>query len=203
MIKITVEDKLTPELNQLHNAFQGPAKTAATKVMGDAVQITIVEHLRMLNESRHDTANRLGATPSGFIGTAVNAAEAAAINPDADGVTLTLRHPVIARAFRDITIVPKTAKALTIPINAIAYNRRAGQFEGLFRLGGRGAEGARNILAIKNGDTVIPLFLLVRSVTQKQDRSLMPSDNDMSSTAAVALKKHLEKELAAFKHTLS
>jgi hypothetical protein len=192
MIKVSITDKVSQSLRAIQQRLDGPGKAEASQAMGIEAQITVCEHLSMLAASRHDTANRLGASPSNFLATAVDAAAASGVlSSDYDSATLTLRHPAIARAFRDISIEPKTAKALTIPINAIAYNRRAGQFEGIFRMGGK------PILAIKQGDSVLPLFLLVRSVTQKQDRSLMPSDDELANAGARGLTNFIHGAMQA------
>lgn len=197
IISTEVQDKLSPRLREVVGQLNGPGRVEASEAMGEEVRFTVVEHLRMIADTRHATAQRLGAAPSNFVAGAVDAAAAAPIRADEQGVSISMRHPVVARAFRDIPIEAKNASALTIPIHAMAYNRRAGQFPGIFRLGGRGADVGKNILAIKSGDgSVIPLFLLVRSVTQKQDRSLMPSDDEINTAAARGLTRYIRQALA-------
>lgn len=195
MISVGVQEKLSPALRYVASRLEGPGRVEGSKAMGEEVRFTVVDHLRMLAGSRHTTAERLGAAPSGFIAKAADQAASAPIRADEDGVSISLRHPVVARAFRDIRITPKSASALTIPIHAIAYNRRASQFPGLFRLGGRGAAVGKNILAIRQGDSVLPLFLLVRSVTQRQDRSLMPSDDEINTAAARGLTNYIRQAI--------
>ncbi len=153
--------------------------------MGSEVQVLIVNHLRQLAATRHDTANRLGATPSNFIAGAVDAAgDAGVVRADDDGVTLTLRHPVVARAFRDIHITPRQAECLAIPVHALAYNRRPREIweqYGLFI--------AKGMIMMRNGAGADPiaLYALRKSVTQRQDRSLMPSDSEIHDAAARGL----------------
>lgn len=198
MIKLSITDKVTPRLRELATKLQGASGTEASHAMAVEAQLTIVEHLRLLAETRHDTANKLGASPTGFLAQATDVAAAAdVISADSDSATLSMRHPAIARAYRDIQIKPKNAKALAIPINAIAYGRYAREFQdqGLFRLGGRGADVGKNILAMKSGDTVIPLFLLVRSVTQKRDPSLMPSNEQIAAAGARGLGRFVKHAL--------
>ncbi len=178
---------LTPGQKEL----EGAGRVDASRAMGEEVQILIVSHLIVLAGTRHATANRLGATPTNFIAQAADAAAGAdVVQADGDGVSLRLRHPVVARAFRDITIVPKKAAALTIPINALAYGRRAAEFPDLFRIP------HTDVLAIpREGQAPLALFILVRSVTQRQDRSLMPSPDEINEAAATGLKFYVRRTL--------
>lgn len=201
MIPLEVSDRLSPALRYAADRLDGPARVNGSMAMGEAVRDLCAEHLSDLAQTRHDTANRLGAAPSGFLAQAADAAAAGVVTADGDGVNLSMRHPAIARAFRSITIEPKEAESLAIPIDAMAYNRRPAQMrlEGynIFRLGGKGQDVGKNILATRVGDSLILLYVLVRSVTQQQDRSLMPSDDRMATAAAGRLTTFIHQELLA------
>jgi hypothetical protein len=197
---VEVTSRLSENYRRAASYLSGEGRAEASKAMGTEVQLAVVAHLRNLAGSKHDTANRLGASPTGFLARAADAAAGeGVVRSDDDGVTLAIRHPAVARAFRDITIVPKTAKALAIPIHAIAYNRRPAQIwesMNLFILGGKGQAVGRNVIAMKEPDgSILPLYILVRSVTQRQDRSLMPSDDEILDAAATGLKGYLRKVL--------
>lgn len=75
------------------------------------------------------------------------------------------------RAYHDITIVPRRAKALTIPIHAAAYGKRAADIEGLFK------PKNQNILAVAMSGKLVPMFALCKRAFQRQDPTLLPSDN--------------------------
>ena len=143
------------------------------RVMGEAVKEKTRDHLAALAASRHTTANRLGATPTGHLEEAARAVEDAPLTADVASASFVINHPGLSRAFHDVHIVPTGGKQfLTIPLNAIAYGRRAGEFAKVVFNPGPG-----------NVPQDIAAYLLVRSVTQKQDRSLLPSDSEWKEAA--------------------
>jgi hypothetical protein len=99
---------------------------------------------------------------------------------------LTINHPGLARAFHDIRIVPVNAKALTIPVDAIAYNRSPRQFGNQLFVWKSKTTGNAFLAQRQEDKSAKPLllYLLVRSVTQKQDRSLLPSQEEWEKAAA-------------------
>lgn len=128
-------------------------------------------HLRDLN--RHETAERLGAAPTGHW---EEAAEKTLATFDAESAVVTIAQPGIRRVAGPITISPQSGRYLTIPVIAAAYGRRAGEFADLeFAL-----LGPRRTPALVRpgpaGQAGTVFYLLVEQVTQPQDRSLLPSD---------------------------
>jgi hypothetical protein len=144
---------------------------------------TVRDWLISLAGTRHATANRLGATPSGHL---ERAAESVHSESDATAATVNVTSPGITRAFKDITITPGNGKKyLTIPATAEAYNKRAGTFNDLrlaFFKGGLLALVRPNKDAPK-GERPPVYYWLKKSVTQKQDRTLLPSDKLLQSAA--------------------
>jgi hypothetical protein len=143
-------------------------------------------HLAELATSRHATAERLGAAPSGHLAQAARAVEASPVSAEGATATLTINHPGLARAFHDIRIVPVNAKALTIPVDAIAYNRSPRQFGNQLFVWKSKTTGNAFLAQRQEDKSAKPLllYLLVRSVTQKQDRSLLPSQEEWEKAAA-------------------
>lgn len=142
-------------------------------------------HLAGEARKRHRTANALGANPTNILSRAAESPEASA---DREGVILTMRPAeVLARAFRDIEIYPRNGKKwLTIPIHRRSYGKRAREFKDLFFLW-PAEEGSPFLVERAANGNLIFLYLLVRKVTQKQDRTLLPSDEaylDASELAA-------------------
>lgn len=128
------------------------------------------DYLRGLN--RHKTATALGAKP-----TQHHARAARGIESASDDATSTIRIPRssgLARAFSALTIRPGSGrKFLTIPADRRTYGRRAGEFptgDLVFSIVG----GRFPALMFREGWTVA--YWLRRSVTQAQDRTLLPSD---------------------------
>ena len=192
IVSAELADRISPALKSFAEKLEGSQRTEASTAMGEAVQALVVAHLRELAASRHSTAQRLGASPTNYLTEAVNAAsDASVVKADGDGVTLHLRHPVISRAFRDIHIEAKGAGALTIPISAMAYGRRASEFD-LYSF--RSKTTGNSFLALRQDDRgakPLLMYLLVRSVTQQQDRSLMPSGDEILDAAASGLSRYV------------
>jgi hypothetical protein len=155
--------------------------------MGVQVKEKIFTHLVGEAASRHTTASRLGATPSGHLEQMARAVETTLVSADDQAATLTINHPGIGRALHDVTIVPVNAKALAIPVNALAYNRRPGQFARDAMFVWQSKTTGNAFLAMRQPEkTMMPvlMYLLVRSVTQKQDRTLLPSAAELSDAGA-------------------
>lgn len=186
-VSLEIQDKLSPAIRHLVDALDGPGRVEGSQAMGEAVQDLVVAHLARLAGTRHFTANRLGGSPTGFLEGAARAASAGVVQADSDGVSIAIRHPAVARAFRDILIKPKKGQNLAIPINGIAYGTSPAEL----KLQGHQLFRNRNVLMEATPNGVVALFLLVKSATQKQDRSLMPSADEINSEAAKALTIHI------------
>lgn len=79
--------------------------------------------------------------------------------------------PGAGRAYHDVTILPRKAKALAIPIHPAAFGKSPKDFSSLF------IPKDKAILAMSAGKgRLIPMFALARRAFQRQDPSLMPSD---------------------------
>lgn len=163
----------SPKLALLLAEVKGPGRIELHQAMGTEVQVATAAHVREIAGSRHGTAARLGASPTNFLAQAADKIESpAALGSDANASTLTINHPGMVRAFRDVKIGPGP-KRLSIPMNAIAYGRRISEFA--------------EVQIVHKGDPVrqdIAAFILVRSVTQKQDRSLLPSEDEWEKAGA-------------------
>lgn len=173
MINVDVQEKLGPTLSYVANTLTGPERVRISQAMGAEVRRLIVFHLTQLGNTRHTTAQKLGASPTGFItNLAENFDQSSTVSVDADGVSIAMRHPTLVRAVRDVTILPKK-QFLTIPMNAIAYGRRCGEFA--------------EVQFVRKGEEIrqdIAAYLLVRSVTQRRDPTLLPSMDNIYTAAA-------------------
>ena len=101
--------------------------------------------------------------------------------------------PGAGRAYHDVDIFPVNARALTIPLSFAARRHKAGDFQGLFKMG--------NVLALRTSGSIQPMFALVQHVHQTQDPTIMPSDDKMAGKVTERWTKlaaeQLDKELAA------
>jgi hypothetical protein len=149
-------------------------------------------HLIHIAATRHATAERLGATPSGHW---AQAAEKTTETHTAAAATITIRQQGIGRAAHDVTIVPLGGKKwLTIPIHSSSYNQRAYRMQGLFFAQPKGK--ATALLGRREGTgkgaSVTWLYMLVRSVFQKQDRTLIPTDDEYGVAAKLGVRNYVD-----------
>jgi len=174
----------TAGLDRLVAAMSGAGRQNAMGNVAKEMGMITRLHLGAIAARRHATATRLNATPSGHL----KQGESASVVKDAateDAATVEISIPGIRRAFRPLTIRPRDKQFLTIPLNAIAYNRSVGDLrrEGvpIFRLG------KTKILATKGPDNKpLPLYALATQAMVPQDRELLPSDEEYAETASGA-----------------
>ncbi len=137
-------------------------------------------------DNRHATAQRLGASPTGFRAKASKRIEADS-NAEAAIVRIP-RDTGLGRAFSSVTIRPGTGRTyLTIPATAETYGRVVRDFPkdafSFTIVAGRyPALVWREAGGNHRGWTVA--FWLRREVKQKQDRTLLPSDEKYAELGA-------------------
>ena len=89
--------------------------------------------------------------------------------------------PGAGRAYHDVIIRPVRAKMLTIPMHSDAFHHSARDFNDLFKPKGK------NILARNVNGQLVAMFALAKSAFQKQDSSLMPTDDNLAGGIFKAL----------------
>lgn len=184
-------EKLAPYRDIERRLDSGSSASAAGEVLATVVQ----RHVLRASAARHRTASRLGATPTGHLSEG-----AANIRMEKDGrrAVVTVPIPGITRAFHDLNIRPKDKKALTIPINAVAYGVRAPELASrgwsLFTLPAKEGPGAGILFGRKAGaKSTVALYLLRESADVPQDRELMPSDEEMGEALAYGVQAEIER----------
>jgi hypothetical protein len=193
-LRIKIADGVSPALQSMMRALAGSRLAELHEAAGHEVQRITADHVAVIAQTRHATANRLGASPTGHFAQAAEKISAGSdLSADASGATLTISHVGFTRAFRSVKIAPKTAKSLAIPIHAMSYGKRAAELWD--RLGLFIPKGGR-IIAATIGGVLTPMYVLVKSVTQKQDRSLLPSDAQFQAAAVVGAKGWLGMALS-------
>ena len=158
------------------------------KAAAGALQTLIVRHLARVSETRHATANRLGAPPSGFW---KDVEKAVRLHTHANDAEVSVTHPGIARAGRDVLIRPRRAKALTIPLRAEAYGKRPREFANLSGAALFRPKGTR-VLATEEGGRLTPMYALCASVTQRRDPTLLPDQKTIDDALARAALNAIE-----------
>lgn len=177
----------------LRSIENGEARRNILSVAASRVSELVRRHLTAASASRHATADRLGANRTGFL--EEGARSGVTPHATADEAEVLVRVPGISRAFRDLTVTPKTANALTIPLDGLAYSRRVAEVRALgweiFR-----PKGKNVLMGTKDGETK-SLYALVKSAHLRQDRGLLPSDEQIGSTAKLSIRQYLQRRFAA------
>lgn len=191
-LSVDVTDGATPTVRTFLEAVAHSRRLH--EAIGLRARTLTRDHLIGIAGSRHDTANRLGAQPSGHW---AQAAEKTTYVADSDSATVTIAHPGIGRAMHDVDIYPGGGKkALTIPLIAAAYNLRAAsvwESEGLFVVKGKSSKGNAAVAVKRLTDgSLQPWYLLLPSVHQKQDRSLLPSDEQYRVAAVEGARDYVD-----------
>lgn len=187
-LSLSVIDDASPLIAQLSAGLSD--RTKLHEAIAERALNLTRDWLAAISRDRHDTAERLGASPSHFW---QPAAEGVSAFSDSDGASVTVRSPGIGRAAHDVTITAQSSRFLTIPLIAEAYNQRARaiwESQHLFIPGGK--EHPRRVIASRNEDGTLKLwYALVESVTQRQDRTLLPSDEAYSLACLQGARDHV------------
>lgn len=200
VIRVKHIEALRKKLNAVMN---DTAKTQMSKYTGTSVLERIRDHLDTMSPHRHKTANRLGAKPthhleyaSGRMGGVNSEGEKQSTDLasyDSRGFMVAIRNtPALLRAFGPVTVRPRKAKWLTIPIHKDAYGKRVKDLrnEGrrIFRLG------KSRVLAETDPTDkkkIRPLYALCQSSTSRRDRGLLPTQEKMKEWATASARAYL------------
>ncbi len=148
-----------------------------------AIYELMLEHFDEDVSKRHATAQKLNATPTGHWSDPETYVQLSVADNDA---TLTLSRPGITRAIKDVTIRPRQASALTIPVAALSYGRRVSEVERLLGKPLFRPKGTNILAASRDDGSLEPLYILASSVFQKRDPSLLPSRKQVDAALAEA-----------------
>ena len=159
-------------------------------VAANAVRILVRNHLSRIAPRHHISAHRLGATPTGHI---EKGARATHFTASSDSAEVIIPIAGLSRAFRPLTITPRTANALTLPISSHSYGKRVGELRAngwnIFRPKGKDTLWGK----LQDEDDAVPLYVLKKRVQLKQDRSLLPSDAELGGTASKAMLDYIQR----------
>ena len=182
-IGVDIRDTASPLLNRLREDLTIPR--AAGKSIGRGVTQLIKGHLTDLDRRR---PNRLGGPRTHFY---LRAAEATNFRVTGKGVVISINQLGIRQRILGGTIVPRKARALTIPVSPEAYGKRAREFPDLVLIK-TNQRGSTILARIGQGDRVEPLFVLKKRVVQKADPSVLPTEKEIITTARRTLGRFLQ-----------
>lgn len=191
---MTINVEIPEGLKRFTRLVKPEGRRLIFSAIGNAVSVLINRYLKnVAAPTHHRTADRLGATPTGHL------EKRTTFTSNEDEAEVIIPIPGISRAFKDISITPKNAPYLTLPISSVSYGKRAATVRGLgymlFRpaekgshktTGGKFSEYQDLLMGSKDGET-IPLYLLKKRVDQKQDPTLLPSQAEIGNTAASSM----------------
>ena len=149
----------------------------------DAVENLVRRHILKIAPAHHTSATKLGAQPTGHLTKGARATTSHATDSAAE---IIIPIAGLNRAFKPLAITPKNASALTLPIAAQSYGQRVARMRQLgwsiFR-----PKGTDILMGARKDEEAVPLYVLKKRVEQRQDRSLLPSDAELSTTAGRAI----------------
>lgn len=179
---IDIRDNATPALKSLLDSCTGPN---INPVVGRAGVNFLRIHFRRLNAER---PNKLGGERTNFYAQAARGTNYTLLP---DGVILGINQVGIRQRFYGGKIeAGNPPKNLTIPADAEAYGKRAGEFYNLrFCMN---PKTGKKWLADKTTGKI--LFWLKPSVDQKADPTVLPTDQELSD--------HIVRELGGYLSTI-
>ena len=183
-MKILQGDATTPLLKEVQASLKPGSKESLKLRKGMAARLEELtrSHIVKAATTRHKTASRLGASPTGYLTKRAETVESL-VTGNADGlIKLSVFGDIFQRVDGDVAVKPRRRKWLAIPAVAEAYARRPGEIPGLrFMLIKRGslaalvedlpgppAPGARQPVKI--------WYWLKKGVTLPRDRGLLPTE---------------------------
>lgn len=154
-------------------------------------------HIRTAAASRHSTILRLGAAPTGHL---TDAADSVRADDSGNEIAAYVDSPGFRRVDGPITIKPRNAKALTIPVHALGYGRRASSVEHLvgkklFAPKDKSGK-STGVLGYSDSNGVFrAIYVLKARVTLPQDRGLLPTDEEYQTRLVSSLRTFLKTKI--------
>lgn len=189
MIKVTSNvEQVSVRLGRFVSKVGTAGRHLLYSAAANAVAILVRGHLSRLGTWKHMSAEKLGAQPTGILG---RAATRTTSNATSERGEVVIPTPAVRRAFHDVEIRPRSWDFLTIPAAREAYGFRAGVLASLgwrlFRPGKKDEKKKVLMGRLSKDEAPKVLYYLKESVRQRQDRSLLPSDEEIHATAANAM----------------
>jgi len=193
-LNVATGAEATPVLNALSGMLTN--RTDLHDYLATDAEAMTRDWIREAAKSRHTTAEALGASPTNYLS---QVADLVAGYGDESQATVDIFGAIFRRVEGPVTVRPKRAKYLTIPVDAESYGQRARDFSDLkFKVDKDG----RKFLARVDGTEIKPLFALVKKATLPQDAGLLPSLAHYEHTAESTARAYVMKRARDFGITL-
>ena len=197
--RIDISDQVTPALQQMGATLAD--RRDINENIGMRVETLCKRYVQQDAGSRHKSASALGAGPTGFLGGAV---EGISSSSDEYGIDIDFRHFWFAAVGHDVDLRASDYghKLFTIPADAEAYGHRIMIGGGQPRFPGgfwkKSKEGGVPIYVMPDGNGGLKtLYIGTPKIHQPQDRTRLPSDEEIAGTAKDELKSQLKQRVAA------
>ncbi len=192
-VSVTIEgmEKLTALMAAL-----GPSNRRRLNAVGaKALENRVRRHILSYAPSKHATADALGAQRTRHYENALGAISSSAT---AEGGEVTVPIAGISRAYHEITLTTPTGtgkKYLTIAKHIASYGKTVAELRALgwtvFRPGKK-----KVLLGYRHkGDKPEVLYALAESVRQRQDPSLMPTNDECTATVVEAITDEVNRRI--------
>ena len=182
-------DKATPVLALLKKNLDD--RTGLHQMLTETAKVNTRRWIRLAAQTRHSMANELGATPTGYLEKRARDVEGESTKATS---RIIVKGAIFARVTGPVTILPKRAKMLTVPISKDSYGKRAADFDNLFFKFSK--KTGKSFLVRKVGRRIQPLFMLLKSATLPQDAGLLPGNKEYAQWSEAAAIKYLRDLLA-------
>jgi hypothetical protein len=185
-IQVKITDRATPQVAAIITRLK--ARTRINRTIADELKSEVADYTLQDSFGRHATADALGARHTGFRADAAKLVQKGTPKVTDQGGSIALPGAHFARAFGNVHIAPRNgSRFLTIPMSAESYGKRMGKGASSRWPGGfflRSKDKRRLFFAVPNGNGGVNLlYNLVPSVDQKQDRTLLPTDQALTEAA--------------------
>ncbi|MFA5265609.1 MAG: hypothetical protein WC378_17455 [Opitutaceae bacterium] len=177
-----IEIKVASPLSSFQNLGPKFKEPAMRRAMGRAIATTLRKHFTKLDSSKK---NKLGGARTHFYG----AARRGVHQPELYGnvVRVLVDSIGIAQRYYGGDISARPGSALTVPVHPVAYGHRAREFPDLQLIPSTRNPDVTAILARPNDASANGImevyYLLCKKVHQKEDKSVLPTDAELATSA--------------------
>jgi hypothetical protein len=189
---IDIKDQVTEAVGR----FQDAARSGrANPIIGRNVAARLQKNFYTLDAQR---ANQIGGRRTNFYG---QAAKSTQYQSTVDEVRVSVNQVGVRQRLEGGLITPVKSKWLTIPAIAEAYGKRAREFNNLRVAFGRGhkpigleeapPKNLRGKRGYARGGRIV--FWLVKSVLQKADPSVVPTNEELTKTAVLSASTYFSR----------
>lgn len=183
--------KLAPTLSKLKRRLKDRTDLNADLARESAAQTR--RWIRTAAQTRHVTAQGLGAAPTQYLEKRARDVEA---RSDAKAADVLIKGAIFARVFREVLVLPRRAKMLTIPVHKDAYGKRARDFQNLVAIRSK-KTGQTYLVRRGRGKQVTPMFLLAKRALLPQDAGLLPTQKHYAKWSEAVARDWMQRLLDA------